>query len=107
MSAGIFGLWQKQTTLLAEKRYFSETPGIWTDKVTKSQRRPQVTDAELLRKRGHPAVDGFGNLVTNRREDIARILVERSMLLLTPAERAAITPRRKWELVAQLTARRA
>ena len=84
---------------MAEKRYFSETPGIWRDKVTKSQRRPQVTDKELLRRRGEPSVDCFGNLLTNRREDIARILVERAMLELTPGERAAVSPARRVRLM--------
>ena len=102
MSAGIFGSWRKQTTQMAEKRYFSETPGIWTDRVTRAQRKPQVTDRELLKRRGSPQMDCCGNLLTGRREDMVRIAVERAMQRLTPAERAAVTPRAKWDLIDSL-----
>ncbi len=97
MSAGIFGGWRKQTADLSDKRYYSERPGIWTDKVTKSMRRPQVTDTELLRKRGKPDMDGFGNLMLD--DDMPRITVERLLNSLTSNQRAKIAPRLKWELV--------
>ena len=102
MSAGIFGQWRKQTADLGEKRYYSPVGHkcIWRpgDKVTKSMRRPQVTDRELLRRRGEPAVDCFGNLLTE--ENMARIVVEREMLGgLTAQQQARVAPRLKWELV--------
>ena len=101
MSAGIFGGWQKQSAMLSEKQYISpkRRDCIWKDKVTMSQRKQQLTDREMLRQRGSPGMDGFGNIKSDKREDMARQFVERAMMQMTAAERAAITPAQKWQLV--------
>jgi hypothetical protein len=44
--------------------------------------------------------DGFGNLPPKTNSDAARVIVERIMVHLSPSQRAAITPRMKWEIVA-------
>ena len=94
--------WAKQTARLSDKTYYSPTPGIWTDKLTKSDRRCQLTDNELKRHHGGRGVlaDAFGNLPSRNKAEAARIMVERVMNTLTPAQRAKITPRMKWDLVA-------
>jgi hypothetical protein len=76
--------------------------------VTRSDRRCQVTETELKRHRGgaRALADGFGNLPPQTRFDAAKAVVERTMACLSPAQRASITPRMKWDLVESIATRK-
>jgi hypothetical protein len=106
MPAANANAWAAQTVWLSDKTYSTDTPGIWQTKVTRSDRRCQLTDNELKRHRGGARVlaDGYGNLPPATTAEAARIAVERAMGSLSPSQRAAISPRMKWELVAQVEA---
>jgi len=96
--------WAAQTRWLTDKTYYSETPGIWTDRISRRDRASGVTDSELKRHHGGRGAlaDAFGNLPPRNRSDAARVIVERIMARLSPSQRAAITPRQKWDIVAAL-----
>jgi len=90
--------WAAQTKMLCVKRYFSETPGIWTDRVTRRDRASGVTDTEL--KRIHKGRgDCSGNLPPVTKWEAAKQLVERALNGMSLAQRDAVTPRMKWEMV--------
>jgi hypothetical protein len=89
--------WQSQTKWLSDRRYYSERPGIWTDKVTSRDRNPAVRDRELTRKRG--VADGFGHFKPRNVRELAVVIIERAINKLPTAQRQAITPRMKWEAV--------
>jgi len=97
-TASVTGQWQKQTALLSDLTFRSELEGIWTERVTKSDRRCQVTDGELMRVKGRRKLDCFGNMKHDPASQ-ARIKVERHILTLPINQQRAITPRSKWTAV--------
>ena len=78
--------WQSQTKWLSDQTYYSERPGIWTDRVSKRDINPRVTDRDLERSR-------------QKRPDrtaVAVQMVDRVMAKLPVLKRNAILPRTKW-----------
>ena len=79
--------WSKQTAILSDLSYQTNTPGIWQDRVSNRDRRCQVTDNEVK------------NLRRRDKYLMSVDLVERFMRLL-PKERArAVDSRTKWAAV--------
>lgn len=89
--------WSAQTKWLSDQRYYSPkihvTGSIWTDRVTKSDRRCEVTDRDLA-KRKQP---------DQRLQAVAMVDVVMRRL---GAKAGAITPRTKWLAVDLLMQRR-
>lgn len=97
--APVTGQWAKQTVELAEKKYHSPIAPlcIWQDRVSKNDRRCQLTDGEIGRVLGKKR-DCSGNLIKRGKVN-PRAEVERLMNSLPMEARSRITPRQKWEYV--------
>ena len=91
--------WQAQTRWLSDHRYYSPKRGIWHDRITRRDRLMMVTNSDLRGLR-----DSSGNRAPRTRAEAAKMLVERAMDALPPAERRAITPAMKWHLVDRMAA---
>lgn len=84
--------------------YTSEKRGIWHDVKVGRDSAPMVGDRHLTKR---SIVDCSGNVIPKRQSPhrsfmLAKIAVEQHMNTLTPAQRMAITPAQKWQLVEQL-----
>ncbi len=101
MKSIMSGSWTAQTTFPPLQQFVSERrkESIWRNPTTNSDRRCRVTDGELLRKLGSPQVDCFGNMITGRRGDMAKMLVERVLNGLSARHRQAVSARVKWQAV--------
>lgn len=87
--------WQSQTKWLSDTKFESsrKDDGIWNDRVPKSARRCQVTDAELERRRK----------ADKHTEAVAAV---DKVMRLMGARANSITPRTKWLAVDLLIAGR-
>ena len=88
----------QQTKWITDQRYVSSVPGgIWRDRVSKADRKCQLTDREVARKLGE--TDGYGNLPPQNMQQAAKLLIERLMNSMSSAQQAAISPRVKWQAI--------
>jgi hypothetical protein len=103
------GAWEKQLSFPTWQQYQSPKASqtIWRSKPSRVR---FVSDRTFIRKtRGHS--DAFGNVIRNDPRVIAKIMVEKHIRTLAPAEQAAITPGQKWHwvdsIISKLTAQQA
>lgn len=96
MSALLSGAWSTQTGFKTDHQYDSPKAAlaIWRDKPSKVR---LVSDRQLLWATEGQS-DAFGNILRDDARVMAKVMVERHMLTLAPAVRAAISPGQKWKM---------